>query len=139
MSIIYTAHAVAKGGRDGSAKTDDGKIDVKLSAPGSNGAGTNPEQLFAAGYGGCFGQALLAMAGKEGLKATHIGVNVDVNLHKDDSGFSLSVKLDAQTEGLTQQEAEKIVKLAHEICPYSKATRGNILVTLAANGQDVTP
>lgn len=139
MTILYTAHASAKGGRDGYARTDDQKLDLKLSPPGTSGPGTNPEQLFAAGYAGCFGQALLAMASKEGLKASHIGVNVDVNLHKDDSGFSLSVKLDAQTEGITQQEAEKIVKLAHEICPYSKATRGNILVTLAANGQDVTP
>jgi lipoyl-dependent peroxiredoxin len=137
MSIIYTAHANAKGGRDGHAKTDDGKIDVKLSAPGSNGEGTNPEQLFAAGYGGCFGQALIAMAGKEGMKASNIAVNVEVNLHKGDDGFKISAKLDAQIEGLSDDDAKKLVKLAHEICPYSKATRGNIDVKLAVNGKDI--
>jgi Ohr subfamily peroxiredoxin len=134
MTIIYTAKAEATGGRDGHAKTDDGKIDAALSLPGSNGAGTNPEQFFAAGYAACFGQALKAMSDKEGLKPAKVSVHATVNLHKGDDGFKISVALNSYLEGLSQAEAEKIVDLSHQICPYSKATRGNIDVALLVNG-----
>ena len=134
MSIIYTAKATSTGGREGKVATDDKKIEFDLSLPGSNGDGANPEQFFAAGYSACFGQALKAMADKEGLKPESVTVDIAVNLHKGDDGFSLSVKLDAGLPGLSKGEAEKLVQMAHEICPYSRATRGNIKVELAANG-----
>ncbi len=134
MTILETACATATAGREGRAYTDDKKIDVDLSPPGSGGAGTNPEQFFAAGYAACFGQAIKAMAAKEKLKPESVTVNSTVELHKNDDGFSLSVSLNAELPGVSQAEAEKLVGLAHQICPYSKATRGNISVILEANG-----
>lgn len=139
MSIIYTAKATSIGGRDGRVASDDKKIETTLSLPGSKGEGTNPEQFFAAGYSACFGQALKAMADKEGLNPSGVTVHADINLHKDESGFSLSAALNAELPGLTQEDAEKLVRMAHEICPYSKATRGNILVDLSVNGTAIAP
>ncbi len=135
MSILYTAHATATAGREGHAATDDKKIDVDLSPPGSNGPGSNPEQLFACGYAACFGEAVKAMAKKEGLAPASVSIHSTVNLNKDDSGFYLSAALNAEIPGISQGDAEKLVGLAHQICPYSKATRGNIAVELSANGQ----
>lgn len=134
MSIIYTAHASATNGREGRAKSNDGKIDLLLSPPGSGGAGTNPEQLFAAGYSACFGQALKAISAKEDIKPDSVTVDAAVHLHKEEDGFHLSVELSADLPGITQEEAEKLVTLAHQMCPYSKATRGNVEVSLSVNG-----
>jgi Ohr subfamily peroxiredoxin len=107
--------------------------------PGSKGAGTNPEQLFAAGYSACFGGAIGAAAGlaKVPLKAADIKVAATVNLNKDDSGYFLDVTLNAELSGIDQAQTEALVAKAHTICPYSKATRGNIQVKLQANGKPV--
>lgn len=140
MTVLATEQAAATAGREGQATSKDGKINLKLSPPGSSGEGTNPEQLFAAGYAACFGQALKAMAGQHGVKIDVNAVKVDatVHLNKDDAkGFYIDVTLDAHIPGASQQDAEMLVEKAHEICPYSKATRGNIDVTLKAEGTEV--
>lgn len=137
MTILATEQAAATAGREGQATSKDGKIDLKLSPPGSNGPGTNPEQLFAAGYAACFGQAIKAMAGQHGIEidADALKVDATVQLHKgEDGGFYIDATLDAHIAGADQEQAETLVEKAHEICPYSKATRGNIEVTLQANG-----
>lgn len=138
MTILATEQASATAGREGRATSKDGKIDLQLSPPGSNGPGTNPEQLFAAGYSACFGQAIKAMAGKHGIKIDANAVNVDttVRLHKgEDGGFFIDATLNASIPGVSDADLQMLVKAAHEICPYSKATRGNIEVTLQAGGQ----
>lgn len=137
MSIIYTAHATAIGGRTGKVSTDDGKIAVPLSSPGTGGAGTNPEQLFASGYGACFSGACQYLAKQQGLDLGDIEVKTDVNLHKGDDGFKLSAALDVTLPNLDHDAAVKLVTAAHDFCPYSKATRGNIEVTLKVNGQEI--
>lgn len=139
MTILASETATATGGRDGRATSPDGKINLAISPPGSNGPGTNPEQLFASGYAACFGGAVAFAAGldKIPLSAKNVRVTATVNLHKDDAGFSLSVSLNAELAGIDQAQAEALVAKAHTICPYSKATRGNINVTLHANGRPV--
>ncbi len=134
MTILETGNATATAGREGHVSTDDKKIDVALSPPGSGGPGTNPEQLFASGYAACFGEAVKVMAGKENLSPQSVTINATAQLHSGDDGFYLSMNLNAELPGVSQDEAEKLVTLAHQICPYSKATRGNIDVTLQANG-----
>lgn len=137
MSIIYTAHATSTGGRNGTSQTDDGKINVLLSSPGTDGAGTNPEQLFATGYAACFGGAAQYMAKQQGLEMGDITIKCDVNLHKDDNGFHISAAMDVQLPSLDQTAAVKLVKATHDFCPYSKATRGNIDVALKVNGEAI--
>lgn len=139
MTVLATETAGATAGREGKATSPDGKIDLNLSPPGSNGPGTNPEQLFAAGYSACFGGAIAAAAGlaKIPLKASAIRVNATVNLNKDDSGYFIDATLNAVLDGVDQAQTEALVAKAHTICPYSKATRGNIEVKLQANGQAV--
>ena len=134
MSVLYTAHATTVAGREGHSRTDDGKLDLKLSKPGSSGAGTNPEQLFACGYSACFGGAVEAVAKMQGVAVSEVKISADVNLHKDDSGFYISAVLNADLAGVDQQTAEQLVAAAHQLCPYSKATRGNIDVTLKVSG-----
>ncbi len=138
MKTLYTAHATITGGRDGRAVTDDNKIDVKLVPPGSGKDGTNPEQLFAVGYGACFGGAVAAVSKSQDVSGK-VTVKSDVNLNKDDTGgFFISVVLDVNIEGLDDEEKlEEIVLSAHHMCPYSKATRGNIEVKLRANGKEI--
>ena len=139
MSVLASETASATAGREGRATSPDGKIDLALSPPGSRGAGTNPEQLFAAGYSACFGGAIGFAAGLEkiSLKPADIKVSATVNLNKDDSGFFLDVTLNAELKGIDQARTEALVAKAHTICPYSKATRGNIQVRLQANGKPV--
>ena len=132
MTILYTAHAKTTGGREGFAETDNKAISLKIAKPGSS-AGTNPEQLFACAYGACFGGAVTAVAQKHGKDVKNVEVKVDVNLNKDDSGFSISAIINVSLPGIEKSEAEQIVKEAHEMCPYSKATRGNIDVQLKVN------
>lgn len=138
MKTLYTAHALIKGGREGHGETNDKKLDLTLSSPGSNKEGTNPEQLFAIGYGACFGGAVAAV-GKSQDATGNVTIKSEVNLNKDDQGgFFLSVTLDVNIEGLNDAEKlEEIVLSAHHMCPYSKATRGNINVTLKANGKQI--
>ncbi|HEX4612068.1 MAG TPA: organic hydroperoxide resistance protein [Urbifossiella sp.] len=139
MSVLASETASATAGREGRATSPDGKIALNLSPPGSKGPGTNPEQLFAAGYSACFGGALglAASLAKIPLKTADITVTTTVNLNKDDSGFFLDVILNAELQGVDQAQTEALVAKAHTICPYSKATRGNIEVKLQANGQAV--
>lgn len=134
MKTVYTAHASAVGGRDGSAATDDKNIDVKIVRPGNPG-GTNPEQLFAVGYAACFGGATQYLAQQRKLETGPIEVKSHVSLNQDDSGFSIGVVLDVQLPGMDSAAAHELVKAAHQFCPYSKATRGNVDVQLMVNGQ----
>lgn len=133
---LYTAHATTTGGRNGQSKSDDGFIDLKMTPPGS-GKGTNPEQLFAAGYSACFGSAVQYVAGLQKLDTGEISVTADVSLHQGDDGFSISAVLNVNLPNLDAASAQALVEKAHTVCPYSKATRGNIEVTLNANGQAV--
>jgi Ohr subfamily peroxiredoxin len=139
MAVLATETAGATAGREGKATSPDGKINLPLSPPGSNGPGTNPEQLFAAGYSACFGGAIAAAAGlsKVPLRAADIKVTATVRLNKDDTGFFIDVTLNAELSGVDQERTEALVAQAHTICPYSKATRGNIEVKLQANGRPV--
>ncbi len=135
MKHLYTANANVKGGRLGHAKTDDNKLSVDLSRPGSSGSGTNPEQLFACGYGACFGSAVEAVAKKQNIDVGAVEVDVEVSL-LEENGFFLSVVLRVLLPTLDDVAALKLVEAAHQVCPYSKATRGNIEVTLKVNGQE---
>ena len=131
---IYTAHAHAVGGRNGTAKSDDGHLDVKLAFPksmGGDGNGTKPEQLFAAGWSACFEGALgvVAKQMKIALPAD-TAIDAEVNLHLSDGGYSLSARLNISLPGLERSVAQALAEAAHQTCPYSKATRGNIDVTL---------
>ena len=140
MTILATEQAAAIAGREGRATSNDGKIDLKISPPGSNGEGTNPEQLFAAGYAACFGQAIKAHARSEKVNIDSENLKVDgtINLHKDDEkGIYIDVTLDVTVPGASQEQAETLVKKAHETCPYSKAIRGNVDVTLKVSGQEL--
>lgn len=139
MTTIYTARATSTGGRDGRTVSDDGKIDLKLGRPGSNDAGTNPEQLFASGYSACFGGAVAYIAQQQGVDTGGpVTVDAAVALHKNDDGFFISVALDVALPSLSPDAAAELVRTAHGFCPYSKATRGNIEVALKVNGQLVT-
>jgi osmotically inducible protein OsmC len=137
MAVLASETASATAGREGKATSPDGKINLDLSPPGSNGPGTNPEQLFGAGYSACFGGAIGAAAAlaKVPLRAKDIKVTATVNLNKDDSGYFIDVTLNAELGGIEQSQAAALVAKAHTICPYSKATRGNIEVKLQANGE----
>jgi Ohr subfamily peroxiredoxin len=139
MAILATETVSTTAGREGKATSADGKINLQISPPGSHGPGTNPEQLFATGYSACFGSAIGAAAGlaKIPLKMADIKVTATVQLHKEDSGYFIDAALNAEIAGVDQQQAEGLVAKAHTICPYSKATRGNIEVKLLANGKPV--
>ncbi|SDK28953.1 organic hydroperoxide resistance protein [Sediminibacillus albus] len=131
--VLFTAHATAKGGRNGHVKSDDGLIDLDLVNPKDdpNAKGSNPEQLFAAGYSACFDGALNLVARKQ-KKDIDSTITADVDFLKDeeDNGFKIGVTLHAEIKGVSQEEAEELVEQAHKVCPYSKATRGNIDVKL---------
>ena len=133
--ILYTAHATSTGGREGTSKSSDGVLDVKLTTPkelGGNGAtGTNPEQLFAAGYSACFIGAMkhVAMMQKITLPAD-TSIKADVGIGPIPAGFGIQVAMTVTIPGMERAAAEKLVETAHGVCPYSNATRGNIDVTL---------
>lgn len=136
MQILYTANATATGGRDGRATSDDNKLNIQLSTPkelgGAGGEGSNPEQLFAAGYSACFIGAMkfVAAAGKMALPA-ETSVNGLVGIGPNGlGGFGLQVALNVSIPGMERAAAEALVHKAHEVCPYSNATRGNIEVTV---------
>ena len=139
MAVLATETASVTGGREGRATSPDGKINLALSPPGSKGPGTNPEQLFAAGYSACFGGAIAVAASqtKVPLRLSDVKVSAVVNLNREDTGFFIDATLDATLPGIDQAKAEALVATAHTICPYSKATRGNIRVTLKANGKAI--
>ncbi|HVZ93994.1 MAG TPA: Ohr family peroxiredoxin [Phycisphaerales bacterium] len=140
MTVLANETVSTVGGREGRSTSADGKINLQISPPGSNGPGTNPEQLFAAGYSACFGGAIGAAAAqlKVPLKMSDVKVTATVQLHKKDDGFSISATLNAGLpSSIEQSQAEALVAKAHTICPYSRATRGNIEVMLQANGRAV--
>ncbi len=136
MKALYTATATVHGGREGSIESSDGVLKHSLSMPkelgGSGGSGTNPEQLFAAGYGACYESALMNIARKEGIELKEVEINSNVSIGKDESdgGFKLAVRLDVKLPGIERAKAEELAQKAHDFCPYSKATRGNIEVEL---------
>jgi lipoyl-dependent peroxiredoxin len=140
---LYTAEATVTGGReDGHGQTTDGKLDVQLRLPsemGGDGGGTNPEQLFAVGYAACFEGALGAVARRERMELGAVSIDSKVSLSPNEAkGFDLSVALDVSLPDVDDaQRAAEIVAAAHQVCPYSNATRGNIEVELTANGQSV--
>jgi lipoyl-dependent peroxiredoxin len=135
--VIYTAHAIATGGREGTAKTDDGKLSLKLDTPiemGGKGDGTNPEQMFAVGYSACFIGAL-----KFAAKAQKVSLPADISISADVAfgtrpdgakGFNIEVAMAITIPGMDRDKAESLVNEAHQVCPYSNATRGNVDVTL---------
>lgn len=136
MEALYTASATVRGGRDGYFETSDGVLRHDLSTPkelgGAGGNATNPEQLFAAGYGACYESALSNIARKEGVKISDVEITSNVMIGKDpkDDGFQLAVRLDVKIPDVDRATAEDLAKKAHDFCPYSKATRGNIPVEL---------
>jgi lipoyl-dependent peroxiredoxin len=129
--VLYTAKTHTTGGRDGAARASDGRLDVKLSSPGTAGTGTNPEQLFAAGWSACFMSAIgLAAAQRKVALPADRAVDAEVDLGTNDGGYALRARLDVSLPGLDRELAQAIVNVAHETCPYSKATRGNIDVAI---------
>ena len=131
---VYTAKAKATGGRDGRATSSDEVLDVQLAVPkemGGAGGGTNPEQLFAAGYSACFLGAMKFVAGRDKLNISKDAfIEGEVGIGPIPTGFGIEVKLNIHLKGMDQAEAQKLVDAAHIVCPYSNATRGNINVTL---------
>jgi lipoyl-dependent peroxiredoxin len=137
--VLYTAEAVVEGGRAGRGRSSDGRLEVELSVPpelgGQGGPGTNPEQLFAVGYAACFHSALLGVARGRDLDASDSRITSRVGLGPTGhGGFTLSVSLDLHAPHLSPAQAADLMARAHERCPYSNATRGNIEVNLSVDG-----
>ena len=133
--VLYTAHATSTGGREGTSKSSDGVLELNLTVPkelGGNGArGTNPEQLFAAGYSACFIGALKFVGAKEKIAVpADVSVTAQVGIGPIPTGFALDVELTISLPGLARAVAEDLVEKAHQVCPYSNATRGNVDVRL---------
>lgn len=138
MNVLYTAHATSSGGRTGEAKTDDGRLSVTLDTAkelgGTGGPGTNPEQLFAAGYSACFHSALKFVAGQKKVQVpadSAVTAHVGIGQNPKGKGFALDVTLEVSLPGVDKAEAEALVRETHEVCPYSNATRGNVDVKLS--------
>ncbi len=134
--VLYTAHATSTGGREGTSKSSDGVLELNLTTPkelGGNGAvGTNPEQLFAAGYSACFIGAMKFVAGAQKIALpADTSIKADVGIGPIPAGFGIQVALTVTVPGMERAQAEKLVHAAHGVCPYSNATRGNIEVTLS--------
>jgi Ohr subfamily peroxiredoxin len=140
--VLYTAHAHVTGGRDGHGRSADGELDVDLRLPkemGGTGGGTNPEQLFAIGYAACFESALAAVARRRHLDAGEVTIDSAVGLlPTGDGGFRLTVSLDVGLPAVTDSTtAADLVRQAHQVCPYSNATRGNVDVELLLSGTPI--
>ncbi|MBL0726898.1 organic hydroperoxide resistance protein [Piscinibacter sp. HJYY11] len=133
--VLYTAHATSTGGRTGTAESSDGALKVNLSTPkelgGAGGPGTNPEQLFAAGYSACFIGAMKAVSAAQKIKLPDdVSIKADVGIGPIPGGFGIQVAMAITVPGFEKAQAEALVAAAHKVCPYSNATRGNIDVTL---------
>jgi Ohr subfamily peroxiredoxin len=130
--VIYTAKTHTTGGRaDGVARSDDGRLDIRLSRPGQPGEGTNPEQLFAAGYSACFIGALKAVAPKMNVTLPQdLAVDAEVDLGPIPNAFGIAVRMNVSMPGIDRAQAQAVLDAAHKVCPYSNATRGNIDVTI---------
>ena len=130
--VLYTAKARTTGGRDGASRTDDGRLDIKLSPPGMGGSGTNPEQLFAAGYSACFIGALKAVAGKtKVVLPSDLAIDAEVDLGPVANAYGIAVRMNVSLPGMDRAAAQALIDAAHKVCPYSNATRGNIDVKIA--------
>jgi lipoyl-dependent peroxiredoxin len=130
--VVYTAKTHTTGGREnGASRSSDGRLDVQLSTPGSARIGTNPEQLFAAGWSACFESAMGLVARK--MKVTlpaDLAIDAEVDLHQGDAGYFLGARLNISLPGIAREVAETLAREAHQVCPYSKATRGNVDVAI---------
>jgi Ohr subfamily peroxiredoxin len=140
--ILYTAHAHVTGGRNGSAKTADSGLELGLRVPtdmGGDGGGTNPEELFAIGYAACFASALVTAGRRRHVHAENVSIDSTVSLlPTGDGGYLLAVSLDVALPSIEdRQTAAELVRDAHQVCPYSNATRGNIDVTLLLDGEPI--
>lgn len=130
-NVLYTARTHTTGGRDGIAKSDDGRLEVALASPGSSAAGTNPEQLFAAGWSACFIGALGIAATQQKLKLPPgTAVDTEIDLGTNGDGYLLQARLNVSLPGIGAEAGRALVDAAHGMCPYSKATRGNIAVAV---------
>lgn len=137
MSVLYTATVTATGGRSGKVVSSDNVLNLDVKMPkalgGAGGEGTNPEQLFAAGYASCFDQALqlaIRTKGAQGVSGTQVTAHVSLLRDEADNGYKLGVTLDVKVDGVDPQTAKQLIDAAHDICPYSKGTRGNVTVDL---------
>ncbi len=136
VNVIYKTQATSTGGRDGAARSDDGSVDVKLVVPeemgGPGGVGANPEKLFAAGYSACFLGAMKAVSGKVGVKVpSDAKVTAEVGFGpRSEGGYGITADLHVSLPGVDAEAAERLTQAAHEVCPYSNATRGNVNVGL---------
>jgi lipoyl-dependent peroxiredoxin len=133
MADLYHTSATTSGGRNGRSVLDQGGLALAMALPkemGGSGEGMNPEQLFALGYSSCFGQAVLAMGKKHGVDTSSAHINVAVSLNKDETSFVLAANIIVRMPGVDEALARTILDDAHQICPYSKATRGNIAVSV---------
>ncbi len=129
--VLYTAKAHTTGGRDGASKSSDGRLDVTLSSPGTSGTGTNPEQLFAAGYSACFIGAMKAVAGMQKITLpADLSIDAEVDLGPVGKAYGIAARLNVSLPGMDRAAAQALVDTAHQVCPYSNATRGNIDVTI---------
>jgi osmotically inducible protein OsmC len=129
--VLYTAKVHTTGGRDGASRSDDGRLDVTLTPPGQPGNGTNPEQMFAAGYSACFLGAMKAVAGK--LKMTipaDVSIDAEVDLGPIPNAYGIAARLNVTLPGMDRTQAQQLLDAAHQVCPYSNATRGNIDVKI---------
>lgn len=130
-NVLYTAKVHVTGGREGQAHSDDGRLDLKLSPPGGNGSGTNPEQLFAAGWSACFIGAMGRAASQMKVKLPpDLALDTEVDLGTTSDAYFLQARLNVSLPGIDREVAQAVVEAAHQLCPYSKATRGNIHVEL---------
>lgn len=133
--VLYTARATSTGGRTGTASSDDGRLNISLSTPtqlgGAGGPGTNPEQLFAAGYSACFIGAMKAVAAGKKIKLPDdVSITAEVGIGPIPGGFGIQVAMAIRVPGFSKEDAEALVAAAHQVCPYSNATRGNVDVSL---------
>ena len=129
--VLYTARTHAVGGREGTGRSDDGRIDVKLSSPGGPGNGTNPEQLFGVGYSACFLGAMKAVAPKLGVAVpADTAIDAEVDLGPTANGYGIAVRMKITLPGVERAKAEQLVAEAHKVCPYSTATGNNIAVDI---------
>ena len=130
--LLYTGKTHTTGGRDGAARSDDGRLDAKLGSPGASATGTNPEQMLAAGWSACFIGAMgIAAKTLRVALPPETAVDAEIDLAMNDSGYFLRARLNVSLPGIERDTAQKLTEMAHETCPYSKATRGNIDVTIA--------
>jgi Ohr subfamily peroxiredoxin len=129
--VLYTAKAHTTGGRDGASRSSDGRLDVKLSSPGGPGGGTNPEQLFAAGWSACFMSAIALVASQRKIHLpSDRAIDAEIDLGTNDGGYLLQARLNVNLPGLEREVVQGLVDAAHQVCPYSKATRSNIDVVI---------